>query len=136
MSTIDENILISYKKERLLHMLKEVAGALPVLVALIAANIAIGTANSLVVDKIEFDKKRMLEGFIKAVAAIAGVFALAYAFDTIDLSSLGFTPMTMITAGIIAYAYKLGVNLVKILGLQGRITITDPTDPTNSTEDK
>lgn len=104
-------------------MITEVIKALPVLCALIVANIAAGTVNSLAVEKINFDKNRMIEGVVKALVAIAAVFALAYAFDMIDLTNLGFSPMTIISTGIIVYAGKLGINLVKILGLESYIKI-------------
>lgn len=115
-------------------MIKEVSNALPVLCALIVANIAAGTANSLAVQKTTFDKKRMVEGVVKAIVAIIGVFALAYAFDTINLESIGFTPMTIISTGIIVYAAKLGINLVKILGLEKYVKIINPLDKEDKTE--
>lgn len=107
-------------------MIKEVSQVLPVLGALIVANIAAGTVNSMAVEKTNFDKKRMIEGIIKAIVAAASVFALTYACDTVDLSGLGFTPMTIINTGILVYAAKLGINLVKILGLDKHVKIADP----------
>lgn len=109
-------------------MIQEVSHQLPVLVALVVANIAAGTVNSLFKEQIEFDKKRMVQGIAKAITAIAGAFVLAYAFDTVDLTGLGFTPMTIISIGILTYAAKLGVNLVKIAGLEQYIHITNPLD--------
>lgn len=115
-------------------MIKEVMHTLPVLCVLILANIALGTLNSLAVEKIQFDKKRMINGVLKAVAAVAAVFSLAYAFDTIDLTSLGFSPMTIVSTGIIVYAVKVGINLVKILGLDAYIKIISPLDKSSNTE--
>lgn len=109
-------------------MVKEVFNLLPVLAALIVANIAAGTVNSMAIEKIKFDKIRMVEGLIKAAISVAAVFALSYAFDMIDLSGLGFTPMTIMSTGVIVYACKLGVNLIKILGLGSYIKITNPLD--------
>ncbi|WP_301204459.1 hypothetical protein [Bacteroides acidifaciens] len=109
-------------------MVKEVMHMLPVIVALIVANIAAGTVNSMAIEKIRFDKVRMAEGIVKGMIAIAAVFALAYAFDVIDLSGLGFTPLTIMSTGIIVYACKLGVNLIKILGLSNYIKIANPLD--------
>lgn len=114
-------------------MIQEVSQQLPVLCALIVANIAAGTANSLFKDQVTFDKQRMVSGVIRAIVAIAGMFALAYAFDTVDLTGIGFTPMTIISIGIITYAAKLGVNLVKIAGLEKYIKIANPLD--NGTEE-
>lgn len=109
-------------------MVKEVMHMLPVIIALILANIAAGTVNSMAVERIKFDKVRMIEGVVKGVIAVAAVFALAYAFDVIDLSGIGFTPATIMSTGIIVYACKLGVNLIKILGLSNYIKITNPLD--------
>lgn len=109
-------------------MINEVAHTLPVLFILIIVNIISGTVNSLTVQKVQFDKKKMIYGIVKAMVAIVSVFTLAYVFDTIDLSGIGFTPMTIISTGIIVYACKLSINIVKILGLDSYIKITNPLD--------
>lgn len=107
-------------------MIQEVVKNLPILVALIVANIAAGTVNSMAVEKINFDKSKLINGVAKAIIAIVSVFALTYAFDAIDLSGLGYTPMTIISTGIITYAGKLGVNLIKIVGLESVIKAVNP----------
>ena len=48
-------------------MVKEVMHMLPVIIALILANIAAGTVNSMAVERIKFDKVRMIEGVVKGV---------------------------------------------------------------------
>lgn len=106
-------------------MMKEIATTVPVLAALIVANIAAGTLNSKI-NKEDFSKERMIKGIMKAIVAVACIFALAYAFDTIDLSGVGFTPATIVSSGIIIYAYKVAINMLKIIGLSEYIKIKEP----------
>lgn len=109
-------------------MMKDIVSTVPVLVALIVVNIAAGTLNSSI-KKEDFSKERMIKGILKGIIAIACIFALAYAFDTIDLSGVGFSPATMVTSGIAIYAVKVAVNMLKLVGLSDYIKIKNPTPP-------
>lgn len=106
---------------------------LPVLCILIGLNIAAGMTNSMAVGKETYDKKRMLEGLTKAAIAVVSVVALGYAADIVDISNLGFTPVTMVTTGIMVYATKLAVNIVKVFGLNKHIQL--PLDDSNKEVD-
>ena len=105
-------------------MLQECIQNLPILFLCMAGNIAAGTLASVTIDQIKFDKVTFINGICKAVIAGVGIIILAYAFDKIDLSSLGFQPNTVVNAGIIAYAAKLGGNVIKLLNLTNVFTKT------------
>jgi len=109
-------------------MIKEVASTLPVLIILIVCNIGAGLVNSIAVEKFDFDKQRFISGIVKALVAVGSTFALAYAFEVVDLSGLGFTPATIVSTGIIVYTGKLGTNLIKILGLEKVISVGQKDD--------
>ena len=98
-------------------MLQECIQNLPILFLCMAGNIAAGTLASVTIDQIKFDKVTFINGICKAIIAGVGIIILAYAFDKIDLSSIGFQPNTVVNAGIIAYAAKLGGNVIKLLNL-------------------
>lgn len=105
-------------------MLQECLNNLPILFLCMAGNIAAGTLASVTIDKIKFDKTTFINGICKAIVAGVGIIILAYAFDKIDLSALGFQPNTVVNAGIIAYAAKLGINVIKLLNLQDKFSNT------------
>lgn len=105
-------------------MLQECLNNLPILFLCMAGNIAAGTLASVTIDKIKFDKTTFINGICKAIIAGVGIIILAYAFDRIDLSALGFQPNTVVNAGIIAYATKLGINVIKLLNLQDKFSNT------------
>lgn len=113
-------------------MIKEVVHTLPVLFALIIMNIISGMFNSISIEKVKFDKKKFIYGVLKAIVVSISILVLAYVFDTIDLSGIGFTPMTIVSGGIMVYACKLGVNIIKILGLDSYIKISNPLDKNNN----
>lgn len=112
-------------------MLQECIKNLPILFLCIVANIAAGTLASVSIDKISFDKKKLVDGIARAAVVAVGVIVLAFAFDRLDLSSLGFTPATVVSTGIVVYAAKLGTNVIKLLGLSDKfktkVTIEDNT---------
>lgn len=103
-------------------MLQECIQNLPILFLCMAGNIAAGTLASVTIDQIKFDKVTFINGICKAVIAGVGIIILAYAFDKIDLSSIGFQPNTVVNAGIIAYAAKLGGNVIKLLNLTNLVS--------------
>lgn len=105
-------------------MLQECIQNLPILFLCMAGNIAAGTLASMTIDQIKFDKVTFVNGICKAVIAGVGIIILAYAFDKIDLSSIGFQPNTVVNAGIIAYAAKLGGNVIKLLNLSNAFNKT------------
>ena len=105
-------------------MLKECLTNLPVLFLAMGGNIAAGTIASTTVDKIEFDKKKFIDGLVKVIITAIGLIILAYAFDKIDLSSIGYTPNTVITTGIVVYSTKLLFNIIKLLGLSNMFPST------------
>lgn len=101
-------------------MLQECVKNLPILFACIVANIAAGTLASVSIDKISFDKKVLIDGIARAIIVAVGVVVLAYAFDKVDLSGLGYTPATIVSTGILVYAAKLLGNIVKLIGLSDK----------------
>lgn len=103
-------------------MLQECIQNLPILFLCMAGNIAAGTLASVTIDQIKFDKVTFINGICKAIIAGVGIIILAYAFDKIDLSSIGFQPNTVVNAGIIAYAAKLGGNVIKLLNLTNLVS--------------
>lgn len=98
-------------------MLQECIQNLPILFLCMAGNIAAGTVASTAVDKIEFDKSTFINGIVRAIITGIGLIIIAFAFDRVDLSGIGYTPSTVITTGIVVYATKLLVNIIKLLGL-------------------
>lgn len=116
-------------------MIKQVANILLALGLLIVANFGAGMVNSMAINKESFDKARLIQGIFKAIITVIGIFALSYAFDVVDLSSLGFTPATICTTGIVVYGAKLGINIIKILGLSNYVKVTDPEQQTSDKED-
>lgn len=101
-------------------MLQECIKNLPILFACIVANIAAGTLASVTIDKISFDKKTLIDGIVRAIVVAVGLIILAYAFDRVDLSGLGYTPATVVSTGILVYAAKLLTNIVKLIGLSDK----------------
>lgn len=101
-------------------MLQECIKNLPILFACIVANIAAGTLASVSIDKISFDKKVLVDGIARAIIVAVGIVVLAYAFDKVDLSGLGYTPATVVSTGILVYAAKLLGNIVKLIGLSDK----------------
>lgn len=98
-------------------MLQECIQNLPILFLCMAGNIAAGTIASTTIDKIAFDKTVFINGVVRALITAIGLVIIAFAFDRVDLSGIGYTPSTVITTGIVVYATKLLVNTIKLLGL-------------------
>lgn len=103
-------------------MLKEVASMIPVLGILIICNIISGTCKSLTVLKIKFDWEKMKLGLVKAVVAIICILVLCVVFGKFDLSSIGFTPSTIMSTGILVYTAKVANNLFGILGISNFVS--------------
>lgn len=103
-------------------MLKEVATMIPVLGILIICNIISGTCKSLTVLKINFDWERMKLGLVKAVVAVICILVLCLVFGKFDLSSIGFTPSTIMSTGILVYTAKVANNLFGILGISNFVS--------------
>lgn len=95
----------------------EILSLLPVLLCLIAMNIALGLYNSIGVKKISFSKRKLWDGILKAAIISGSFLGLAYCFDTIDLSTIGVTPQFIIHSSILIYAGKVLLALANILGV-------------------
>lgn len=88
-----------------------------ILGALMACNILLGVANSIAIRKYKFDSSKFISGVVKALVSGVGIITLAIAFNTMDLSSLGITPMTIVSTGIITYAGKCTKNIMMCMGI-------------------
>lgn len=97
--------------------MQEIYRLLPVLGIVMLINIALGTYSNIKIEKFSFDIKKFFAGIIKAVIIAASAVGLSYAFTVIDLSSIGVTPETIITAAIIGYAKKDIDNFARYLNV-------------------
>ena len=96
----------------------EILKLLPVLAVAIAMNIGAGLYYNIGTQKLSFDYKVLITGIVKAVI-IAGMFiGTAYCFEATDLSSIGVTPIFVMTSAITLYVGKALVSLGKILGVE------------------
>lgn len=98
---------------------------LPVLFLCIAGYMITGVLASTTIDKISFDKKYFLNGIVKVVVISVSIIILAYAFEIVDMSSIGYTPVTIVSTGIVVYATKLLKNIIKLLKLTDRFNLTE-----------
>lgn len=98
--------------------MKEILNLLPVLGVAIAMNIGAGLYYNIGTKNLEFNWKTLITGIIKA-AIVAGIFiGIAYCFETTDLSSIGVTPVFLMTSAITLYVGKALISLGKILGVE------------------
>lgn len=98
--------------------MKEVIQLLPVLVVAVAMNIIAGIYYNIGTKKLHFSFKILFSGILKA-AIVAGIFlGTAYCFDSTDLSSIGVTPIFVMTSSITLYVGKALFSLGKILGIE------------------
>lgn len=97
--------------------MKEILNLLPALFVAIAMNISAGLYYNIGTQKLSFEWKKLISGIQKAII-VAGMFiGLAYCFEATDLSSIGVTPVFIMTSAIILYVGKTIVSLQKILGI-------------------
>lgn len=85
------------------------------LLILMATNILLGLYARIGVEHISFDWKKLVAGTIKALIIGIATIALAYTATIVDLTSVGVTAETLVTAAIILYAGKATTNLAKCL---------------------
>ena len=98
--------------------MKEILNLLPVLAVAIAMNIGAGLYYNIGTKKLSFSWKVLVSGIIKATI-VAGMFiGTAYCFEATDLSSIGVTPIFVMTSAITLYVGKALVSLGKILGIE------------------
>lgn len=96
----------------------EILRLLPVLFVAISMNLAAGLYYSIGTKAMKFDLKILLRGMIKA-GIVAGMFiGTAYCFESTDLSSIGVTPIFVMTSSIVLYVTKSLLSLAKILGVE------------------
>lgn len=107
-----------------MELVKEVANLLPILFACMGGNVIAGTLSSMTIDKFKFNPVRFFDGIARAIVAAVCILVLAYASQKIDLSSIGYSPVTMVSTGIILYATKMAKNLVKLIGLSEQLNAT------------
>lgn len=106
-------------------MVKQCLDNIPILFLCIFGNIIIGTVTSTAKKKDKFDIGKFVDGICKSIAITLGIFILAVAFERFDLSSLGFTPVTIISIGVLVYAAKIAKHVVTLLGIADKFNITD-----------
>lgn len=97
--------------------MSEVINLLPILGIAMGLNILFGVYNAFSNDKLVFDKKKLIQGILKALIIGLGFVGTAYCFEYSDLSSLGVTPVMIMNMAIILYVSKFINNLAKILGI-------------------
>ena len=106
-------------------MVMECIKYLPVMFLCIFGYMITGVLASTIIDKISFDKTYFINGIVKAVVVSVSVIILAYAFEIVDMSSLGYTPVTVVSTGIVVYATKLLKNIIKLLKLTDKFNLSD-----------
>lgn len=98
--------------------MQETLAALPILAVAIFMNIAAGTYYNIGVQDLSFNKRKLVNGLIKA-AIVTGLFVgTSFCFDRTDLSSLGVTPQFIMNTAIVLYVGKALVSLGKIVGVE------------------
>ena len=96
----------------------EILNLLPVLAVAIAMNIGAGLYYNIGTKNLAFNWKVLISGIIKA-SIVAGMFiGTAYCFEATDLSSIGVTPIFVMTSAITLYVSKALISLGKILGIE------------------
>jgi len=97
----------------------EILNLLPALAIVMVINIALGMYAKIGVEKIEFDKTKLINGVIKACIVACSAIGLSYVATVIDFSSVGLnvTPESILNLAIITYIGKDMVNFGKILGV-------------------
>lgn len=98
--------------------MEEILKLLPVLCVAILMNIGTGLYYNIGKQKLSFNWETFLTGVSKAFIIAATFVGLAYCFETTDLSSLGVTPLFIMTSSIVLYVGKAMVSLGKILGIE------------------
>ncbi len=98
--------------------MKDILNLLPVLFVAITMNIGAGLYYNIGAKNLNFSRKIFITGIIKA-AIVAGLFiGAAYCFIKTELSSIGVTPVSIITSAIALYVGKALISLGKILGIE------------------
>lgn len=96
----------------------EILNLLPVLAVAISMNIGAGLYYNIGTKNLAFNWKVLISGIVKA-AIVAGMFiGTAYCFEATDLSSIGVTPIFVMTSAITLYVSKALISLGKILGIE------------------
>lgn len=96
----------------------KILNLLPVLAVAIAMNIGAGLYYNIGTKNLAFNWKVLVSGIVKA-AIVAGMFiGTAYCFEATDLSSIGVTPIFVMTSAITLYVSKALISLGKILGIE------------------
>lgn len=98
--------------------MKEILNLLPVLLVAIFMNIEVGIYRSIEIKNLCFSWKTLITGIVKA-GIISSIFiGTAYCFEATDLSSIGVTPVFLITSAITLYVGKTIISLGEILGIE------------------
>lgn len=102
--------------------MNEIIKLLPALGISVLMNIGAGIFYSIGKLRQSFNLNKLIGGIIKALI-IAGMFVgSAYCFDIIDLSSLGITPIFIMSTAIALYVGKALKSLGKILGVEVKVS--------------
>lgn len=110
--------------------MKEIFNLLPILFIAITLNIAAGIYYNIGGKNMRFDIKKLVTGLIKAFIIAAIFVGTSFCFEATDLSSIGITPMFMMTSAITLYVGKALTSLAKILGIEIKINSNKENDKT------
>lgn len=110
--------------------MNEILKMLPVLFIAIIINIAAGIYYNIGNMHMAFDIKKLLAGLIKAFIIAAIFVGTSFCCEATDLSSIGITPMLMMTSAITLYVGKSLKSLAKILGVEINIKSNKENDNT------
>ena len=94
---------------------------IPTLAVAIATNIILGMYYNIGINKVKFDSKVLIIGVVKALIIAGAFIGLGYCFDRMDLTSIGISPETIMSAAIILYVTKGCITLSKILGVDNTV---------------
>lgn len=98
--------------------MNEIINLLPVLMVAVLMNICGGLYYNIGTKNLRFSLRTLISGIVKA-AIIAEMFVgTAYCFMSTDLSSIGISPVFIMTSAISMYVGKALITLGKILGIE------------------
>ena len=81
----------------------------------ITTNIILGMYYNIRINKVKFDWKILVIGVVKALIITGAFIGLGFCFYQMDLTSIGISPETIMSAAIILYVTKGCITLSKIL---------------------
>lgn len=100
--------------------MKECFELLVLLGIAVASNIALGIYSNIGSGKESFDKKKLINGVLKALCVSAGFLGLSYILCELpDLATaLGIEPKAMMISAVTVYVTKATTTLLSIFGIK------------------